>query len=292
MKLISAPTFARRLLLSGIASAVLAACATQTVPPPQTDTPAPPRALTDTLKTHAVSVTTLKPEDPGIIALASAVSGAQLVSFAGGWADSQEDHALKGALTEALVQSGRLGLLVLDVSCDGAEVLNTYASAAATSALAADVVRDAPITPGQKTAALADTLTVLRGWNAVNPERPARVSGMHCPAAANADPARVSIFWGLNDLPAHTGEKDLAAAALQYGDPSGNHVWLVQTEGKTLSDVIPATGWMDLRGLPGTVDVANWRQEKAAAEPLLRPQHPSSADIIFRHAQRTPAGPF
>ncbi|MBA4226787.1 MAG: hypothetical protein C0456_09155 [Hyphomonas sp.] len=292
MKLLCAPTLARRLLLAGIGSAMLAACATEPAPPPPADAPAQQQNANDTLKAHAVQVAALRPEDPGIAALARAISGAQLVSFAGDWAHSQEDESLKSALTEALVQSGRLGLLVLNVPCEGAEMLDTYASGAATSALAADVVRSAPIPEGQKTAALTDILTVLRGWNAVNPDKSVKVSGMHCKAAASADPERVSIFWGLDQLPAHTGEKDLAASALQYGDPSGNHVWLVQTDDEGLSGILPASGWIDLRALPATADVVSWRQEKAATEPLLRPQHPSAADILFRHAQRTPADPF
>lgn len=292
MKPFCMPALARHLLLAGAASALLAACATQPAPPPPAETPAPRQSVTDTLKAHAIPVAALKPEDPGIAALARAVSGAQLVSFASGWSASQEDEDLKGALTEALVHSGRLGLLVLDVSCDGAEVLNGYASGNATSMLAADVVRSAPIEQSQKTAALADILTVLRGWNAVNPDRPVQVSGKHCKAAASADPERVSVFWGLDQLPAHTGEKDLAAAALQYGEPSGNHVWLVQTDDEGLSGILPASGWIDLRALPGTSDVVTWRQDRAVTEPLLRPQHPSSADILFRHAGRTPSAPL
>ena len=291
MKPMRAPSLVRRLLLGGLGATLLAACASQPVPPSTEVTPPPP-PISETLKSYAIEVSTLTPSDAGIVSLAQAVSGAALVSFAGDWSGSQEDQALKGALTEALVQSGRLGLLVLDVSCDGAETLDTFAAGGATSTLAADIVRSAPIEPGQKTAALADMLTVLRGWNAVNADRPIHVSGMHCETAASADPERVSLFWGLGQLPAHTGEKDLAAAALKYGEPSANHIWLVQTGDEGLSDMLPASGWIDLRALPDTADVVSWRQDRATTEPLLRPQHPSSADILFRHAGRTAAGPF
>lgn len=224
--------------------------------------------------------------------LARTVSSAEIVSFAGDWSGSLEDQALKSALTEALVRSGRLGLLVLDLPCEGAETLNSYASGGATSTLAADLVRTVAIPASQKTAALADILTVLRGWNAVNPEQQILVSGMHCEPASSADQDRVAVFWGLSELPTHAGEKDLAAAALKYGEPSGNHIWLVQTDDEGLSDILPGSGWFDLRGFPGTEEVVTWRQDKAAAEPRLRPQHPSSADIIFRHSQRTAADPF
>lgn len=291
MKPMRAPPLARRLLLGGLGVTLLVACASQPVPPP-TEVTAPPPPFSETLKSYAIEVSTLTPDNPGIVSLAETVSAAELVSFAGDWSGSQEDQALKGALTEALVQSGRMGLLVLDVPCNGAETLDAYARGGATSMLAADLVRSAPIEPGQKTAALADILTVLRGWNAVNADRPIHVSGMHCQTAASADPERVSLFWGLGQLPAHTGEKDLAAAALKYGEPSGNHIWLVQTGDEGLSDILPGSGWIDLRALPDTADVVRWRQDEATTEPLLRPQHPSSADILFRHAQRTAADPF
>lgn len=291
MKPMRAPSLARRLLLGGLGLTLLVACASQPVPPPTEIVPPPP-PVSETLKPYAIEVSSLTPDDPGIVSLAETVSAAELVSFAGDWSGAQEDQALKGALTEALVQSGRMGLLVLDVPCDGAETLDAYARGGATSMLAADLVRSAPIEPGQKTTALADILTMLRGWNAVNADRPIHVSGMHCQTAANADPERVSLFWGLDQLPAHTGEKDLAAAALKYGEPAGNHIWLVQTVDEGLSDILPGSGWIDLRALPETADVVSWRQDKATTEPLLRPQHPSSADILFRHAQRTVADPF
>lgn len=291
MKPMRAPCLARRLLLGGLGLTLLVACASQPAPPP-TEVTAPPPPISETLKPYAIAVSSLTPDDPGIVRLAETVSAAELISFAGDWSGAQEDRALKGALTEALVQSGRMGLLVLDVPCDGAETLDAYANGGATSTLAADLVRSAPIEPGQKTAALADILTVLRGWNAVNTDRPIHVAGMHCQTAATADPERVSVFWGLDQLPAHTGEKDLAAAALKYGEPSGNHVWLVQTDDEGLSDILPGSGWIDLRALPDTADVVSWRQDRAITEPLLRPQHPSAADILFRHAQRTSADPF
>lgn len=291
MKLMRAPSLARRLLLGGLGLTLLVACASQPVPP-LTEVAPPPPPVSETLKSYAIEVSSLTPDDPGIVSLAETVSAAELVSFAGDWSGSQEDQALKGALTETLVQSGRMGLLVLDVPCNGAETLDAYARGGATSMLAADLVRSAPIEPGQKTAALADILTVLRGWNAVNADRPIHVSGMHCQTAATADTERVSLFWGLDQLPAHTGEKDLAAAALKYGEPSGNHIWLVQTDDEGLSDILPGSGWIDLRALPETADVVSWRQDKATTEPLLRPQHPSSADILFRHDGRSAATPF
>lgn len=288
---ICAPQSVRRPLLAALTAALLTACATQPAPP-EPVAPETQETVTDILRAQVVTVATLAPDDPGIAALARAVSGADLVSFEGGGPPYRENPALKSALTEALVQSGSLGLLLLDVPCDGAAVLDEYASGAATPTLAADLVREAPLHEGQKSAALADILTLLRGWNAVNADQPVRVAGMHCDVAAQADPDRLAIFWGLDQLPAHTGEKDMAAAARRYGEPAANHVWIVQTDDAALSDIIPASGWIDMRALPESADVAAWRQEKAQALPLLRPEHPSSADILFRHARTTPAEPF
>lgn len=286
-----APTFARPLFLASLAAALVSACATQPAPAPPVEPAAPP-AIADTLRTLAITVQTLSSGDPGIAELARRVSGADLISFEGGGPANQESAALKAALTEALAQSGMLGLLILDVPCDGAAVLDGYAGGAATGQLATDVVREAPIHDSQKSAALADTLTVLRGWNAVNIDRTIRIAGMHCAAASEADPDRAAIFWGVDQLPAHTGEKDMAAAARHGGEAADNHVWIAQTDDSALSDVIPGAGWLDLRALPETPDVAGWRQQKAETLPLLRPLNPSAADIVFRHAAITPAEPF
>lgn len=284
-----APTFARPLFLAGLAVVLLAACATPAPAPAPPFEPAAPPAIADTLRTLAITVQTLSSGDPGIAELARTVSGADLISFEGGGPTSQESAALKAALTEALAQSGMLGLLILDVPCDGAAVLDGYAGGAATGQLATDIVRKAPIHDSQKSAALADTLTVLRGWNAVNIDRTIRIAGMHCAAASEADAGRAAIFWGVDQLPAHTGEKDMAAAARRYSEAAENHVWLVQTDDPALADVIPGSGWLDLRALP---DVAGWRQQKAETLPLLRPLNPSAADIVFRHEAITPAEPF
>lgn len=286
-----APTFARPLFLASLAAALVSACATQPAPAPPVEPAAPP-AIADTLRTLAITVQTLSSGDPGIAELARRVSGADLISFEGGGPANQESAALKAALTEALAQSGMLGLLILDVPCDGAAVLDGYAGGAATGQLATDVVREAPIHDSQKSAALADTLTVLRGWNAVNIDRTIRIAGMHCAAASEAAPDRAAIFWGIDQLPAHTGEKDMAAAARRGGEAADKHVWIAQTDDSALSDVIPGSGWLDLRALPETAEVAGWRQQKAETLPLLRPLNPSAADIVFRHAAITPAEPF
>ena len=286
-----APTHARLLFLAALTAALVSACATEPAPVAPVE-PAPAVTVSDTLKTLAVNVQTLSAQDAGIAALADRVSDARLISFEGGAAAKQEHVALKGALTEALAQSGKLGLLVLDVPCDGAAILDGYAGGAATGQLAVDVVRSAPIQDSQKSAALADTLTLLRGWNAVNIDRTIRIAGMQCAAASEADPERAAIFWGVDQLPANTGEKGIAAEALRQGEAAQTHVLIVQTDNAALTDVIPGSGWIDLHALPETPDVTGWRDQMAATLPPISPQHPSAADIVFRHATTTPTDPF
>ena len=291
MKSICAPLFAGHRFLAGLTIALLAACATPPAPEPSLPAAAQPSA-TDLIAAQAVPVAALTSKDPGIAALARAVSGADLVSFQSGSMQGEEDARLKGALTEALVQAGALSTLILDVPCDGAAALDQFTQGAATSQLAAELLANADFPESQKSATLADILTLLRGWNAVNTQVPVRVAGMQCPGAGPDASGRTAVFWGLNELPAHTGEKDVAAAAQKYNEPAANHIWLVQTSDPALSGILPEAGWLDLRVLPDTSDIAAWRQEMAAAVPLLMPGHPSSADILFRHYAPSSATPF
>ncbi|MBY9065316.1 hypothetical protein K1X12_00305 [Hyphomonas sp. WL0036] len=270
---------------------MLAACATQA--------PSPPSVSVETVDSAAsllaplsVPVATLSADDPGIQTLAKKLEGTAQVSFASGWERYQEDQRLKSALTEALIGSGAAGLLLLNVPCEGAGILDQYASGAATSDLAADVVRAAPLPDSQKTEALADVLTVARGWNAVNLDRPLKISGVHCDAAASAESNRTVIFWGMEQLASQESEKAVAAEARTPGVPARPHVWLAQASGSALSDIIPASGWLDLRDLPAKPAIAAWRAEKGLEVPALLGEKSWSADIVFRHTASTPAVPF
>lgn len=273
-------------------AALLTACATATAPSDPKAAAATTEAATGLVAAHVNTVGSLTAQDAGIAALAARVSNADLVSFAGGWNIHEEDARLKAALTEALVNTGRLSLILLDTPCEGAEPLNQYASAGATAAFAADVVRAAPLPEAQKSAALAETLTVLRGWNAVNPDRPVRIAGYQCPEAASADQTRAALFWGYDQTRTHTGEKDMAAEARAYGQPAAHQVWLVQTANAALGDVIPGSGWIDLRALPDDPAIRAWRGEKSGPVPAMTEGTPWSADILFRHNGTTPAAPF
>ena len=279
---------ARNLSLSALCAGLLAACATQSPAVPVQ--PASSETVANLLAPYTVSVRALSPSDSGIMSLAAKVARADQVSFSSGWNGYDEDAALKGALTEALMDTGRLGLLLIDAPCDGAAALDTFISGAATDAQAADVVTSAALPEGQKTAALADMLTALRGWNALNADAPIRISGMHCDTAA--DSARLTVFWGLDALPGTGAEKSMAAAARQPGTPSANHVWLVQTDNAALSDLLPASGWIDARNLPEDAATAAWRNSTATAVPALAPDQDWSADIIFRHASMNRTVPF
>lgn len=259
---------------------MLVACATQPSPAP-TDIPAPAGA--DTIQSQAVAVAALSSSDEGIRALAQTLSGAGQVSFARAEPATEEDAVLKGALTEALLDTGRLGLLVLDAPCPDGSALDTYASGGPTAQLAADLIRAAEMDSAQKTATLADMLTLLRGWNAVNPDQRIRISGIGCPEALAVDRDKMAIFWGFSRPPSDAPEKMLAARVAHEGEPAGNHVWLMQTASPSLGDAIPAPGWIDLRALPA---------DAAAQLPHPDPEQLSAADILFRHASETQPRPF
>lgn len=270
----------REILLAGAAGLMLAACATQPSPAP-IDTPQPAGA--DVIRSQAVGVSELSPSEDGIRALAQAVSSASQVSFARTETSTEEDAALKGALTEALLETGQLGLLVLDAPCPDGAAFDTYASGGPAGELAADLVRAAQMDSAQKTATLADMLTLLRGWNAVNPDQRIRISGIGCAEAQAADQDRLAIFWGFALPPPGAPEKTLAARVADEGEPAGNHIWLVQTASTSLGDVMPAPGWIDLRALPA---------DAAAELPHPDPEQRLAADILFRHASETQARPF
>lgn len=285
---LSKQSLRQRLVLTafGAAALFLAGCATAPAPAP---VPAEPeRTAADLLSPLAVPAASLTAQDPGIKALAAALSGAKLIGFMGTSAGSQEDALLKSALTEALTERYRLGAVILDTPCTGANELDAYIGGAQTGELAADVVRGAGIAGVHKTAALADLLMMLRGWNAIYADAPVRISGYGCETARQVPPDRPAIFWGFAEPPADMGEKMRAAEA--RGEVAGEpFVWLVQVSGETAADIIPATGWIDMRALPDDPLVADWRKDARARNGVFGADHPWSADIVFRHPDPTPA---
>ena len=109
--------------------------------------------------------------------------------------------------------------------------------------------------------------------------------GHHALMARRAGQARQAVVVAVD-------RREHGDAARRGGEAADNHVWIVQTDNAALADLITGSGWLDLRALPDTPDVAGWQQEMAETLPLLRPLHPSAADIVFRHAAMTPAEPF
>ncbi len=269
------------------ALSLLAGCASEPLAPAPVEA-ALPTGMADPNPAAAYFKPTadLSPADAGIIALADAVAGADLVSFMGHGSYAEEDARLKAALTLALTEQHDLGVLILDTPCGGASILDTYIGGAQTGDLAVDIVRQAGIVPALKSLVLADLMTQLRGWNAVNIDAPVRIAGKGCTAARESAPHRPAIFWGLTEPPASMSEKDLAAAA--RGEPAGkNHVWIVQDFQETLGITGASDGWIDLRALPDDPRIGTWRDDQAKTRPWMNASHPWAADIVFLHGTFT-----
>ncbi|MFN4024013.1 MAG: hypothetical protein ACK4MQ_04220 [Hyphomonas sp.] len=278
----------KRLAMAASSAAILFVAGCATAPAPAPAPAEPQRTAADLLSPLAVPTASLTAQDPGITALAAALSGAKLIGFMGTGTGSQEDALLKSALTEVLTERYHLGAVILDTPCAGANELDAYIGGAQTGELAADVVGAAHIAGVYKTAALADLLTMLRGWNAIYADAPVRVAGYGCETARMVPPGRPAIFWGFTESPADMGEK-MRAAQARGEVPAEPFVWLVQVSGETAADIIPATGWIDMRALPDDPLVADWREAAGPGNAVLRADHPWSADIVFRHPDPTPA---
>jgi len=269
---------------------VLAGCATEPLSPPSpTEMPATSERPTESpVAAYFNPVLALSPTDAGIIALADAVAGADLISFMGYGGHYEEDARLKAALTLALTERHNLGVVILDTPCAGASILDTYIGGAQTGDLALDVVREAEIVPDLKSAALAEMMTQLRGWNAVNVDVPVRIAGRDCAAAREAVPDRPAIFWGLTVPPASMSEKRIAAEA--RGAPAAeNHVWIVQDFDSVPGFPDGSDGWIDMRTLPDDPQIEAWRAAQARTKPWMSATHDWAADIVFQHGTLAPA---
>lgn len=266
---------------------VLAGCATEPLAPAPTEAVVPAEMTApNPAAAYLKPIAELSPTDAGIIALAEAVAGADLISFMGHGSYFEEDARLKAALTLALTEQHDLGVVILDTPCGGASILDTYIGGAQTGDLAVDIVRQADIVPALKSLALAELMTQLRGWNAVNTDAPVRIAGKGCNTAREAAPGRLAIFWGLTELPASMSEKDMAAAA--RGEAAArNHLWIVQNFEETLGITDGSDGWIDLRALPDDPQIQAWRDDQAKTQPWMKASHPWAADIVFLHGTFT-----
>jgi hypothetical protein len=263
----------RRCFLIPAAAALLAACAGQPVRAPDPAVPGPAVAAAPAEAAEArFTPTILDPADPGLLALAQAVSGAGLISFAYEGAGRWQDSRLKAALTQALAERHDLGLVILDTPCAGAAILDTYIAGAQTADLAADTLRAAGIEPVLQTADLAELMIWLRGWNAVFTDRPVRITGRDCPPAGTAQPGRMAIFWGFSHPSSETGERE-RALAVGGERADGPGVWLAQDFSAAAGEDAQASGWADLRGMPSATGPGTWL----------------SVDILVRHTGPAPA---
>lgn len=173
----------RGFLLASASLALAPACAVQTGP----DRPSPASlapTMTSLLAAQAVPVRNLASDDPGIRALAKRLAGARMAGLGEATRGAHEDTLLKSVLIQAMVENHNLRAVLLEASHTGCAQLDTYASGAPTGMLAAEAVKQAPVSRILKTEVMADLLAWLRGWNAVNADRRVRIIGVDCQASS------------------------------------------------------------------------------------------------------------
>lgn len=287
----------RPLQLAGYATFLLFFTACATPPPPaatspHTTSPVPTSISPETPPPAAPGwVESLSPEDPGLLNLARALADARLVSFSGRYAGMEQDAALKSALSQTLIERHGFGLVLLDAPCQGAADLDIYASGAVTSAYAADIVREANLSPQLKTAALADLLVMLRGWNALQPTEPVRITGHSCPSVIEDVDNKPAIFWGLTQPAENMDEKSFSQTLIE-GMASQDHAWIVQLSGTEAGPETPVPGWLDQRRLKSSVPTSPEAQSDTIELAEQQQEDTRAEDIIFRHQTLTPASPL
>lgn len=176
------PLSRRKFLLATASAGLLAACASRVPAEPADIVRAP--TMTSLLAAQAVPIRHLVPNDPGVVALARRLATSQMAGLGEATHGSHQDALLKSVLVQNMVENHGLRLVLLEANRTGAAQLDAYASAAPTGLLAADAVRQAPVFRILKTEVMADLLTWLRGWNAVNADRRVRVVGIDCQASS------------------------------------------------------------------------------------------------------------
>lgn len=174
------PHTRRGFLLASASALMVSACATRV--PAQDNAAKPPAgpSIQSLLAAQAVPIRKISPDDPGVRALASGLSGAQLAGLGEATHGSHEDALLKSMLVQVMVEKHGLRAILLEANRAGAQQLNAYASAAPTGLQAVEAVRQAAVFRILKTEVMADLLTWLRGWNAVNGDQPVRIVGIDC----------------------------------------------------------------------------------------------------------------
>jgi erythromycin esterase len=176
------PLSRRNFLMASASAALLSACATRTEAPEPV--PAYKPTMSSLLAAQAVPIRSLKPDDPGVMALARRLAGARMAGLGEATHGSHEDALLKSVLIQTLVERHGLRVVLLEANRTGTAQLDAYASAEPTGLLAAEALNQAPVFRILKTEVMADLLAWLRGWNAVNADRPVRVIGVDCQASS------------------------------------------------------------------------------------------------------------
>jgi hypothetical protein len=198
----------RSFLMASAAVALVSACATQTgsdTVPPASLAP----TMTSLLAAQAVPIRNLAPNDPGVKALAKRLAGARMAGLGEATHGSHEDVLLKSVLIQAMVENHNLRVVLLEANSTGCAQLDTFASGAPTGLLAAEAVKQAPVFRILKTEVMADLLAWLRGWNAVNADRPVRVIGVDCQASSQDAGGALAALATID-----SGAADVIGAAL------------------------------------------------------------------------------
>lgn len=196
------PLSRRNFLMVSASAALLSACATRVETPEPAAAYAP--SMASLLAAQAVPIRSLKPDDPGILALAQRLARAKMAGLGEATHGSYEDARLKSVLIQVLVERHDLRVVLLEANRTGTARLDAFASAAPTGLMASQAVQQAPVYRILRTEVMADLLAWLRGWNAVNADRPVRIIGVDCQAssqdAADALAALAAVDSGTADL--------------------------------------------------------------------------------------------
>ncbi len=183
MTQVVSPLSRRRFLLASTATALVSACATQTVTGPS-QTSGFAQTIESLLAAQAVPIRKLSSDDAGVMALAARLSTSRMAGLGEATHGSHEDALLKSMLIQAMVEHHDLRVILLEANRTGTAKLDDYTSGGPTGLLAAEAVKQAPVFRILKTEVMADLLTWLRGWNAVNPDQRVRVLGVDCQASS------------------------------------------------------------------------------------------------------------
>ncbi len=177
------PLSRRRFLFASASAAVLSGCAIRPAAGPEILAGSTP-TLESLLAAEAVEISKLTAGDAGVMALASRLATSRMAGLGEATHGSHEDALLKSVLIQAMVEHHDLRVVLLEANRAGSALLDAYASGGPTGLLAAEAVKEAPVFRILKTEVMADLLTWLRGWNAVNPDRKVRVFGVDCQASS------------------------------------------------------------------------------------------------------------